>query len=91
MAPERTGMASGGAAEALDVSSRATKPAAVLSARELEVLQLAAEGLDNDAIAARLTLSARTIERHFSNIYDKLDIHGRSARAAAVARLLTTA
>ncbi len=55
------------------------------------MLQLAAEGLDNDAIAERLTLSARTIERHFSNIYDKLDIHGRSARTAAVARLLTPA
>lgn len=61
-----------------------------LSAREREVLQLAADGLDNDAIAARLTLSVRTVERHLQNAYVKLDVQGRTARAAAVARLLTT-
>jgi len=63
----------------------------VLSPRELEVLRLAAEGLDNEEIAAALTLSVRTVERHFSNVYVKLDIHGKSARTAAVARLLTNA
>jgi pimeloyl-ACP methyl ester carboxylesterase/DNA-binding CsgD family transcriptional regulator len=65
--------------------------AAMLSPRELEVLRLAADGLDNDEIAAALTLSVRTVERHFSNVYVKLDIHGKSARTAAVARLLTSA
>ena len=64
---------------------------AVLSGRELEVLQLAARGLDNDEIARELTLSVRTVERHLQNVYLKLDLQGRSARAAAVARLLTTA
>lgn len=63
---------------------------ATLSARELEVLQLAANGLDNDAIATRLTLSVRTVERHLQNAYVKLDVQGRTARAAAVARLLTS-
>ena len=39
----------------------------LLSPRELEVLRLAADGLDNDAIAAALTLSVRTVERHLQN------------------------
>ena len=59
----------------------------VLSPRELEVLRLAAEGLDNDAIAEALTLSVRTVERHLQNVYAKLDLTGRNARTAAVARL----
>lgn len=61
-----------------------------LSGRELEVLRLAAEGCDNDQIAASLQLSVRTVERHLQNVYVKLGVQGRSARAAAVARLLQT-
>jgi DNA-binding NarL/FixJ family response regulator len=60
-----------------------------LSAREREVLGLAARGLDNDDIARELHLSVRTVERHLQNVYVKLDVQGKSARAAAVARLLT--
>ena len=60
-----------------------------LSAREREILGLAARGLDNDEIATELVLSTRTVERHLSNVYAKLDLHGKSARTAAVARLLT--
>ena len=67
----------------------ATLPA--LSPRELEILHLAAQGLDNDEIATSLHLSIRTVERHLSNTYAKLDLHGKSARAGAVARLLTRA
>ena len=63
----------------------------LLSPREVEILHLAAQGLDNDAIAQALTLSVRTVERHLSNVYAKLDLHGKSARTAAVARLLTRA
>jgi pimeloyl-ACP methyl ester carboxylesterase/DNA-binding CsgD family transcriptional regulator len=59
-----------------------------LSARELEVLRLAAEGLANDAIADALGLSPRTIERHLSNAYAKLGVTGRAARAGAVAEIL---
>ncbi|HEU4331014.1 MAG TPA: alpha/beta fold hydrolase [Lapillicoccus sp.] len=62
-----------------------------LSAREREVLTLAARGLDNDDIAHELQLSVRTVERHLQNVYVKLDVQGKSARAAAVARLLTNA
>ena len=68
----------------------AVDPAHVLSARELDVLSLAANGFDNDEIAARLTLSVRTVERHLQNVYAKLELHGRSARTAAVARLLSS-
>lgn len=61
-----------------------------LSSRELEILRLAAGGLENEGIAESLTLSVRTVERHLQNIYAKLDLSGRSARTAAVARLLTS-
>jgi pimeloyl-ACP methyl ester carboxylesterase len=54
-----------------------------LSPRELEVLELVAEGLTNDAIAKRLYLSVRTVERHLSSIYAKLRLSGKAARAAA--------
>lgn len=60
-----------------------------LSAREHEVLALAAEGCDNEAIADRLTLSVRTVERHLQNVYLKLGLTGKNARTAAVARYLT--
>lgn len=63
-------------------------PREILSARELEVLVLAAQGHDNAAIAAQLSLSVRTVERHLQNSYDKLDLHGKAARAGAVSRLL---
>jgi pimeloyl-ACP methyl ester carboxylesterase/DNA-binding CsgD family transcriptional regulator len=61
----------------------ASTSAAGLSARELEVLELVAAGLTNEAIAERLCLSVRTVERHLSNIYAKLGLSGKAARAAA--------
>jgi DNA-binding CsgD family transcriptional regulator len=53
-----------------------------LTPRELQVLRLVAAGDTNKAIAAELSLSDRTIERHLSNIFTKLDL---STRAAATA------
>lgn len=58
-----------------------------LTARELEVLRLVALGRTNQEIAAELELSVRTVERHLSNTYVKLDVSGKAGRAAAAARL----
>ena len=57
-----------------------------LSDREMQVLALVAEGLSNDEIAARLVVSARTVERHLSNVYVKWRLGGKAARAAAAAQ-----
>ena len=67
-----------------EVSAPAELPE--LSHREREVLALVAEGLSNEEVAARLYLSVRTVERHLSNIYAKLRVSGKAARAAAAAR-----
>jgi RNA polymerase sigma factor (sigma-70 family) len=61
-----------------------------LSEREREVLELVAAGMSNEEIAQRLFLSTRTVERHLSNIYAKLRLSGKSARAAAAARFSRT-
>ena len=58
-----------------------------LSERELEVLQLIAEGLTNLEVADRLYLSLNTIKAHTRNIYGKLDAHSRT-QAVARARAL---
>jgi DNA-binding CsgD family transcriptional regulator len=53
-----------------------------LSARELEVLRLVASAMTTKAIAARLFLSERTIDRHVSNIFAKLGVSSRVAATA---------
>ncbi len=57
-----------------------------LSARELDVLELVAAGLTNKAIALRLCLSVRTVERHLANTYVKLRVSGKAGRTAAAVR-----
>jgi DNA-binding NarL/FixJ family response regulator len=74
-------------ADAAPTGSEPPTPTPPLSEREREILRLAARGLDNVAIAKQLVLSVRTVERHLSNIYLKLGVSGKSARAAAVAHL----
>jgi pimeloyl-ACP methyl ester carboxylesterase/DNA-binding CsgD family transcriptional regulator len=59
---------------------------ASLSSREREVMRLVADGRTNTEIADTLVLSPRTIERHLSNVYAKLSLEGKAARAAAAAR-----
>jgi DNA-binding NarL/FixJ family response regulator len=62
--------------------SLAGAPESALTARELEVLRLVAAGLTNRAIAAELILSDKTIARHLSNIFAKLDVSSRAAATA---------
>ena len=71
----------------LGTDTQPSPPMAVarLSGRELKVLELVSEGLTNEAIADRLCLSVRTVERHLTNIYAKLHVSGKAGRAAAAA------
>jgi DNA-binding NarL/FixJ family response regulator len=64
-------------------------PLARLSARELDVLRLMAEGLTNTGIASRLFLSARTVEAHVGNLMTKLDITDSDERHRRVAAVLS--
>jgi two-component system, NarL family, response regulator NreC len=49
-----------------------------LTAREREVLHLAAEGMTNSEIAVRLGISSRTAETHRANLMHKLDMHSQA-------------
>ena len=53
-----------------------------LTDREVEVLRLVARGSSNPEIAATLVLSEKTVARHLSNIFTKLDVGSRTAAAA---------
>lgn len=76
------------AGEDLEAPSGESPPAGVdsLSRRELEVLDLVADGLTDAQIAERLTLSPHTVHRHVSNIRTKLGVPSRAAAAARAAR-----
>ncbi len=62
-----------------------SRPADVLSERELEVLRLASRGLSNQEIADKLSLSLRTVQAHFSHIFNKIQV---GSRTEAVVRAL---
>lgn len=53
--------------------------ASVLTARELEIVRMVAQGHRNKEIADRLSISAGTVKIHLHNIYEKLKIDGRVA------------
>jgi PAS domain S-box-containing protein len=59
----------------------------LLSSREIEVLQLAADGLSSHKIAERLSLSAYTVKNHFANILAKLKVHSRAEAVSLALRL----
>ena len=52
-----------------------------LTAREVEVLRLAARGAPNRVVAARLSLSERTVAHHVQHIYAKIGVSTRGAAA----------
>ena len=78
-------LASLGAIPAAQEADRLRAPGPLprgLTAREAEVLRLVADGNSNPEIAAALFLSTKTVARHLSNIFTKLDVPSRTAAAA---------
>lgn len=71
------------------VATQEEGPLGRLSARELDVLRLMAEGLTNAGIASRLFLSARTVEAHVGNLMTKLNITESDERHRRVAAVLS--
>jgi DNA-binding CsgD family transcriptional regulator len=67
--------------EAVGETERPQRPMAVggLSARELEVLRLVADGLTDAEAAARLSISPRTVGQHLRSVYAKLGVPSRAA------------
>src|SRR5215216_1645979 len=63
----------------------------VLSARELEILILAARGLSNHQIASSLYLSEGTVKRHLANVYQKMGVatRGEASREALLREWIT--
>jgi DNA-binding NarL/FixJ family response regulator len=62
----------------LDAIARGEAPPAdLLTARELEVVKLIAEGHTSEEIAVQLVLSGRTVERHRANVLAKLGLRNR--------------
>ncbi|NEW45055.1 helix-turn-helix transcriptional regulator [Nocardia cyriacigeorgica] len=53
-----------------------------LTAREVEVLRLVSDGMTNHAIAQTLSLSEKTVSRHLSNIFSKINVSSRAAATA---------
>jgi ATP/maltotriose-dependent transcriptional regulator MalT len=68
----------------LDMPAKLETPmlAGPLSLREIEVLKLVASGITNRQIAKTLKISEKTVARHLSNIFNKLDISSRAAATA---------
>lgn len=81
----RTSFRQIGAGPDADDASRLLAPATLpagLTSREAEVLRLVASGRSNAQIAADLVLSEKTVARHLSNIFTKLDVRSRTAATA---------
>ena len=58
----------------------------LLTRREIEVLQLAADGVSGPEIAERLVVSTSTVKTHFENVYRKLRVPDRPAAVAQALR-----
>lgn len=64
----------------------AGSPVATLTARERQVLALAAQGRNNGDIAAMLHISPKTVDNHRTNLMRKLDVHSAAELAALALR-----
>lgn len=63
--------------EAVSRAQRGEDPLQPLTPREIEVLKLVAEGQTNKQIAELLVISEKTVDRHRTNMLDKLGVHDR--------------
>jgi DNA-binding NarL/FixJ family response regulator len=63
--------------------TRLNNPLPELSAREIEVLDLVAEGLSNRQVARRLFISEATVKSHLVHAFTKLDVDNRTAAVSA--------
>ncbi len=66
------------------LKSQSSSELSALTDREREVLDLLAQGLTNKEIAERLFITTNTVKRHLKAIFEKLDVHTRSAATAKV-------
>ncbi len=64
-----------------------TAPAAVVTERETEVLQLIADGCSTPEVAANLYISQKTVKNHLASIYQKLDARDRTQAVISAVRL----
>lgn len=58
-----------------------------LTDRELEVLELIVEGLNNNEIAKRMMVSIHTVKAHICSIFSKLKVNGRVQAAVKAVKL----
>jgi DNA-binding CsgD family transcriptional regulator len=79
---ERVGAAPDAASIAPLLAPAVPRASGGLTGREVEVLRLIASGKTNRAIARDLAISEKTVARHVSNIFTKLDLPSRSAATA---------
>jgi DNA-binding CsgD family transcriptional regulator len=79
---ERLGARPAAARVAAALNPPAVVRSAGLTGREVEVLRLVATGKTNRAIAGELAISEKTVARHLSNIFRKLDLPSRAAATA---------
>jgi DNA-binding NarL/FixJ family response regulator len=75
------------AAISKEADERPQMPAPKLTDREMEVLRLVAQGLNNAEIAERLVVSPHTVHRHVANARTKLGLRSRAAVVAHAARI----
>jgi DNA-binding NarL/FixJ family response regulator len=68
--------------EEVRISDTFKSELSILTGREREVLDLLAQGMTNKDIADKLFITINTVKRHLKAIFEKLDVHTRSAAAA---------
>jgi DNA-binding response OmpR family regulator len=74
-------------ARRLPAAAAREQPEHALTARELEVLALAAKGLPQKQVAQELSISRKTVGTHMSHIFEKLGVHSQGQAVAAAHEL----